>query len=146
MRASTVSCTCMVSRCRTARMPCTWLQNVGTLSSSSSCCLGLEKESMRRQTSPLPCCTVQPRGVTVGWHATSLMRYTWTHRTGTRCLGCQGTVLVSNSKCVIHQCVCVCVCVCVCSRKHAVLCNDFRVLSHSLLAGSCLVTDHQFQY
>ena len=31
--ASIVSCTCMVSRCRMVRMPCTWLHKVGTLRS-----------------------------------------------------------------------------------------------------------------
>ena len=95
VHASTVSCTCMVSCCRMGRMPCTALQTVGTLRSSSSCCLCLEQGSMRRITMPKPCCTVQPRMVTVRWHATSLKKYTWTHRTGTRCVGFQGTVLVS---------------------------------------------------
>ena len=112
MRASTVSCTCVVSRCRTAWMPCTLLHWVGTLRSSSSCCLCLEKESMRRQTNPIPCCTLQPRGVTVRWHATSLTNNKWNHRTGTRCLGARGLCWCQStrSKCVTHVCMCVSLC------------------------------------
>ena len=91
MHASTVSCTCMVFRCRTARMPCTWLHKVGTLRSSSSCCLCLEKQSMRRQMTPIPYYTWQPWGVTLRWHVTSLQNSSWTHRTGIRCMGCRRT-------------------------------------------------------
>ena len=46
---------------------------------------------MRKLTPPIPCCSAQPRRVTVRLHVTSFKSYRWTHRTGTRCVGCQGT-------------------------------------------------------
>ena len=120
-------------------MPCTVLHKVDTLRSSNSCCLCLEQRSMRRQIILLPCCTGQPRRVTVRWHVTSLQNSSWTHRTGTRCVGCQGTVLVS--KCKVYVCTWFSLCSEACCDKTGVtwaglctvLCYAFRVLSHSLL-------------
>ena len=140
---------CVVSRCRMAAMPCTRLQQVGVWMSSSTCYQCLKQGSVRRIRSPIPCCTGQPRRVTVRWHVTSLQNSSWTHRTGTRCVGCQGTVLVS--KCKVYVCAWFSLCSEACCDKTgvtwtslcAVLCCAFRVLSHSLLTGSCLVMDYQ---
>ena len=117
--------------------------------SSSSCCQCLERGSMRRQMPPIPCFTGQPRRVTVRWHVTSLKSYRWIHRTGTRCVGCQGTVMVS--KCKVYMCAWFSLCSEACCDKTGVtwtslcivLCYAFRVPSYSLLTVSCLVMDPQ---
>ena len=140
---------CVVSQCRMASMPCTWLHKVGVWMSSNSWLLCLEQGSMTRQTPPIPCCTGQPSVVTVRWHVTSLQNSSWTHRTGTRCVGCQGTVLIS--KCKVYVCAWFSLYSEACCDKTGVtwthlctvLCYAFRVLSHCLLTGSCLVMDHQ---
>ena len=93
---------CVVSRCRTASMPCTRLPKVGVWMSSNSWLLCLEQGFITRQAPPIPCYTGQPSVVTVRWHVTSLQNSSWTHRTGTRCVWCQGTVLVS--KCKVYVC------------------------------------------
>ena len=98
----TDNCITLLTWYRMATMPCTRLHKVGVSMSSSTCCQRLEEGSMRRQTTPIPCCTGQPSVVTVRWHVTSLQNSSWTHRTGTRCVGCQGTVLVS--KCKVYVC------------------------------------------
>ena len=129
-------------------MPCTWLQKVDTLRSSNSCCLSLEKGSMRRQIAPIPCCTGQSGRVTVRWHITSFKIYKWTRRIGTRCVGCQGTVV---SKCKVYMCAWFSLCSEACCDKTGVtwtslctiLCYAFRVLSHSSLLVIVLVMHHQ---
>ena len=98
----TDNCITLITWYRMAKMPCTRLHKVGVWMSSNSCCQRLEKGSMTRQTPPIPCCTGQPSAVTVRWHVTSLQNSSWTHKTGTRCVGCQGTVLVS--KCKVYVC------------------------------------------
>ena len=98
-------------------MPCTWLQKVGDWMSSSTCCQCLEHGSMREIRSPIPCCTGQPSVVIVRWHVTSLQKSSWTHWTGTRCVWCQGTVLVSKCKCLQSP---ICVHGLVCAVKHVV--------------------------
>ena len=100
-------------------MPCTVLQKVGALRSSNSCCLCLEKGSMRRQMTLIPCCTVRPMVVTVRWHVTSLQNSSWTHRTGTRCVGCHGTELVS--KCKVYTCAWISLCSEACCDKTGVM-------------------------
>ena len=140
---------CVVSRCRMAAMPCTRLHKVGVWMSSNSWLLCLEQGSMTRQTPPIPRCTGQPSVVTARWHVTSLQNSSWTHRTGTRCVECQGTVVVS--KCKVYVCAWFSLCSEACGDKTGVtwtsLCTvlfyAFRVLSHSLLTSSCLVMDHQ---
>ena len=89
-------------------MPCTWLHKVGTLRSFNSYCLCLEQGSMRRQMAPLiPCCTLQPRRATLRWRVTSLQSSSWTHRTGTRCVGARGLCWYPNARstCVMYVCV-----------------------------------------
>jgi len=83
-------------------MPCTWLQQVGVWMSSNSSCQCLEQGSMRRMRTPIPCCTGQPKKVTVRWHVISLQNSSSTHRTGTRCVGSEGTALVSECKVYMH--------------------------------------------
>ena len=145
----TDNCITLITWYRMATMPCTRLHKVGVSMSSSTCCRCLEQGSMRKIRSPIPCCTGQPSVVTARWHFTSLQSYRWTHRTGTRCVECQGTVVVS--KCKVYVCAWFSLCSEACcdktgvtwTRLCSVLCYAFRVLSHSLLTGSCLVMDHQ---
>ena len=96
---------CVVSHCRTGKMLCTRLHMVGVWMSSNSWLLCLEQGSIRRMQTPIPCCTALPRRVTFRWHVTSLQNSSWTHRTGTRCVGCKRTVLSARSTCV-HGLVC----------------------------------------
>ena len=141
---------CVVSQCRKASMPCTRLQKVGVWMSSNSWPLCLEQGSMTRQASPILCCTGQHSVVTVRWHITSLQNSSWTHRTGTRCVGgARGLCWFQSARstCVHGLVFCSEAC---CDKTGVtwtslctVLCCAFRVLSHSLLNGSCLVMDHQ---
>ena len=101
---------CMVTRYRAASMPCTRLKKVGIWRWSSSCLQSLGQASMRRTAVSTPCCTGQPRGATVRWHATWLKNWRWIHRTGTRCVGSQGKerCVPKYKVCVHHVCVCIC--------------------------------------
>ena len=130
----TDNCITLITWYRMAKIPCTWLHKVGVWMSSSTCCRCLEQGSMRRICSPIPCCTGQPRRVTVRWHVTSLQNSSWTHRTGTRCVECQETVLIS--KCNIYMCAWFSLC--------SEACCDKQVSHGQVYVLSCVVPSESY--